>query len=162
MSASDNKAVIVFATPTIDTGIYASGDQLGSLVELTNALDDSSGTGTITSVSIVDKAKQASIIQLLFFRDKPVVTSVNNAALDISDAEMIDKCIGVVAFAAADYIALNVNSVATIRDVGLVISSRKSADNLNGTSLWVIARSGGTPTYTSTSDLVISIGIKQD
>lgn len=156
------KSLIAFATPTVSTSIYASGDQLGSLVEITSALDDSSGTGMIESISVVDKAKQASLIQVLFFRDKPVLTSVDNGALDISDAEMVDKCVGIVAIAAADYIANNVNSIATIRNVGLVISSRKSQDNQSGNSLWMLVRSGGTPTYTSTTDLVFAIGIQQD
>ena len=160
-TAIDSKSKVVTMTPVVDTSIYASGDQLGSLVELTNAMDDSSGTGTIVSVAVLDKASQSSVLSVLIFKDKPVVTSSDNAALNISDAEMA-KCLGIVPVASADYVALSACSIATVRNVNLVVGATKSPDNLGGKSLWAILRSGGTPTYTSTSDLVLSIGIKQD
>lgn len=158
----EGKAKIVTVTPTVDTNIYASGDHLGTLVELANALDDASGTGLIVSVVINDKASQNSVLNLLLFKDKPTVASADNAALNITDAEMAAKCIGHIPVAAADYVALSASSVAAVRNVNLMVQGLKSSDNPNGKSLWAILRSGGTPTYTSTTDLVISFGIKQD
>jgi hypothetical protein len=160
-TAIEGKSKVVTMTPTIDTSAYASGDQLGSLVELSNALDDSSGTGTIVSVAVLDKAAQSSALTLLLFKDKPTVASSDNAALNISDSEMA-KCLGIIPIAGTDYVALSANSIASVRNVNLVISSTKSDLNLNGTSLWAILRSGGSPTYGAASDLVLSIGIKQD
>lgn len=158
----ETKGKVIQLTPTVDTAIYASGDQLGSLMELTNAMDDSSGTATIVSVSIHDKAAQSSILQILFFNDAPTIVSADNAALNISDADMATKCVGHVSVVAGDYFALSASSMACVRNVQLMVNSVKSATNTTGKSLWAIIRSGGTPTYTSTTDLVISVGLKQD
>lgn len=155
------KTKIVSMVPTIDTAIYASGDQLGSLVELTNVVDDSGGTGVITSVVVIDQAKQSSAMSLLLFKDKPTVASADNAALNISDAEMVAKCLGHVAVASGDYAGLSASSVGTVKNVQLVVTPLKSGDNRNGTSLWGILMSGGTPTYASTTDLKLLIGVKQ-
>lgn len=160
--AIEGKSKILTMTPVVDTSVYASGDQLGSLVELQNAVDDSSGTGTVVSVAVLDKASQSASLSVLLFKDKPVVTSSDNGSLNISDAEMASKCLGLVPVASNDYVALNASSIATVRNVNLIVASSKSSDNLSGKSLWAILRSGGTPTYTSASDLVLSIGIKQD
>jgi hypothetical protein len=158
----ETKGRVVTVTPTVDTAIYASGDRIGSIMEFTNALDDSSGTATIQSVTIVDKAAQSSILQILFFNDLPTVASADNAALNITDAEMAAKCIGHVSVVAADYFALSASSVACVRNINLLVTSVKSSTNTTGKSIWGVIRSGGTPTYTSTSDLVISVGLKQD
>ena len=162
MGSNEGKSKLVTMTPVVDTAIYASADQLGSLVELTNAMDDSSGTGTIVSVTVLDKAAQSSTATLLIFNDKPVVASVDNAALNISDAEMSSKCVGVIPIPTASFVALSASSAMAVLNVQLLVNSVKSADNAGGRSLWAILRSGGTPTYTSTSDLTIKIGIRQD
>lgn len=161
-AASEGKSKVVTMTPTVDTAIYASGDQLGSLVQLTNAMDDSSGTGMIVSVAVLDKASQSATFDLLLFNDLPTVASSDNAALNISDAEMASKYIGHIRVTAANYVALSACSVCTVADSALLVNSVKSANNPTGRSLWAIIRSGGTPTYTSTSDLVLKIAIKQD
>lgn len=161
-SASEGKSKVIVMTPTISTSIYASGDQLGSLVELTNAMDDSSGTGTIVSVSVTDRASQSSTMQLLLFRDKPVVASTDNGALNIADDEMANKCVAMIPIPTASYVALSASSVVSVLNVQVIVDSVRSADNTTGKSLWAILRSGGTPTYTSTTDLVVKIGMKQD
>lgn len=160
--AIEGKSKVISFTPTIDTSAYADGDQLGDLKELAEAMDSSGDTGLVVSVVVVDKDKDSAALDVLFFNDKPTVSSSDNAALDIADSEMASKFLGSVRVAAADYIALNSSTVATVKNVNLVVKSEKSADNLDGKSLWCILRSAGTPTYTATSDLVVKIGLKQD
>jgi hypothetical protein len=151
---------VVSFTPTISTSIYASGDQLGSLVEIPNFVDEPSGFAKIVSLSICDKAAQSSILQVLFFKDRPTIVSADNAALNISDADMADMCVGHVSVVAADYFALSASSMGCVRNINLVVNSRKGQNNLNGTSLWAIVRCGGTPTYASTTDLVFTVGLE--
>ena len=160
--AIESKVKVIVATPTVDTAIYAANDRLGSIVELTNAMDNSSGTGTIMSIAVVDKASQSAAFDVMFFDDLPTVASADNAALSITDAEMAAKFVGAVRVAAADYIILAANHAATVKNVGLVVSAMKSETNSTGKSLFMLLRSAGTPTYTSTTDLVVTIGIKQD
>lgn len=158
----EGKSKLVVVTPVIQAAAYASGDQLGSIFELPNAMDDSSGTGAVLSLTVIDKAKQKSALDLLIFSAKPVVSSTDNAALDISDAEMADKFVGRVALASADYTDLANCSIASLTQVGLLLKATKDQNNLGGESLWAILQSKGTPTYTSTSDLVVKLGVIQD
>lgn len=158
----EGKSKNVSATPVIQAAAYASGDQLGAIFELPNALDDSSGTGGILSVTVVDKAKQKAAFDLLLFSAKPTVVSADNAPLDISDADMADKFIGKVSVVIADYSDLANCSVASVTQVALLLNAVKDQNNLGGRSLWAILQCRGTPTYTSTSDLVLKIGVIQD
>lgn len=144
------------ATVTTDTNVYASGDQLGTLITLTDALAGTNG-GRLASLSIVDKAKQKSGLTVLFFRALPTVASSNNAALDISDAEISSKFLGQVPIVAGDYVDLANSSVATYKTsaIDLVLESS------NGT-LYAIVLSQGTPTYTSATDLILNLGIVRE
>lgn len=155
---------ILSVTPTLDTNAYASGDQLGSLMEIDWAVDSIGGTGVLKSLSVVDKASQDIEIDVLLFSDEPTVTSSDNAALDISDAEMEAKCIGSVKVESGDYLALNANSIATKRDVGLLIQNSSKSGKVEakvGKKLWAIARAGGAATYAA-SDLTFKFGIVKD
>ena len=140
----------VTVTPTVDTSIYASGDQIGTLFTITGALKLFQ-SGLLESVTVVDKSKQKSAINIILFNQSTAVASADNAALDITDALMATNSLGYVPVAAADYKDLNANSIATVRGLNLSVSS--TGDNLYG-----IILSGGTPTYTSASELVITFG----
>jgi len=149
-------------TPIIDTNIYASGDQVGSLNTIANAVCDNGGTGVLSHVTIVDKAKQNSILTLLFFSALPTLVSSDNAPLDISDVEM-DKCLGKVAVDTTDYVDLANNSVATINGNGLVLDNKEPNKDISlKRNIYMVVLAGGSPTYGTTSDLVIQLGIMQD
>lgn len=162
MGAGERKSKVITLTPTISTGAYAVGDQLGDLQELSSAMDDSSGTGELLSISVHDKQAQSMALDVLLFNDLPTVSSTDNVSLDISDSEMASKCLGSVRVAAADYITLAASSMATVKNIKLQLNAVKSANNTTGRSLWAILRSAGTSTFGSTSDLVVKIGILQD
>jgi hypothetical protein len=138
---------IVEVTPVLDTSAYASGDQLGSLMTLSGAVPASGAGAILRAVSIVDKAKQSAALKVLLFDASPTIVSVDNAAADISDAELADKCLGAVAVAAADYVALNANSVATVQAT-LPVKPNASS------TLYALLVSAGSPTYAA-SDLVL-------
>jgi len=158
----DGKAKLLVATPTLDTAIYASGDHLGTLMTLSNAVDASSDTGSIMSVTIIDGASQNAALDVLFFNSVPTLTSVDNAALSISDSEMASKFIGAVSFAGGDYKSLAVNSYATLRTVGLFVQAASpSSVNPTGNNIYAILQSRGTPTYAASS-LTLKVGILQD
>lgn len=156
----DLTSKVISITPTLDTAAYAAGDQLGSLQEVAGALADSSGTGKLVSVVVLDKAKQSLALDVLLFREQPTVTSVDNAALDLSDTEM-EKCIGTIRVATTDYAALNVNSVASVKNINLMLHAVKGSNNTTGTSLWMILMAQGAPTYAANS-LIVKLGIAQD
>lgn len=150
----------VRVTPVVSSGaIYAAGDQIGTLMEFANVFDGSSGCCTIESIFVTDKAKQKSSIDLFFFGKQPTNAVADNAAADISDADVAAMCLGVVNVPAASYLDLANNSVACVRDIKLLV---QQLDKFAAKSLWVLAVSRGTPTYTSVSDLTFGLGISQD
>jgi hypothetical protein len=145
---------VVAATPTLDTNAYASGDQLGTLMTLTEALAGAK-RGTLESLVILDKAKQKSALVVHLFLASPTIASSDNAALDISDAQMASNYLGSVSVAAAAYIDLNASSVATYSDLGLPVEASSQAG-----TLYAIIESQGAPTYAA-SDLVLRFGFKR-
>lgn len=139
-------------TPTLDTNAYGTGDQVGpGSTKLTKVCLGKPGHAILESLVITDKAKQSAALDILFFNSEPTVTSVDNAAYDVSDAELAAKAIGHVSVVAADYSILNVNSVATKRALELILAAKKNTANPEGDSLWVAIVSRGTPTYASDS-----------
>jgi hypothetical protein len=154
---------LVEASPTLDTGAYASGDHMGTLMEFTSALANTDWLAVIQSLTVVDKSKQSAAFTLFLFDDIPTLTSVDNAALDISDSEMLDKCIGMISVGSSDYKALNVNSVACIKSVGLVVWNKRSRATFNDkvNSIWGILMCEGAPTYAADA-LTLRLGLLQD
>lgn len=165
---------VIDVVPTLDTSAYASGDRLGSIHTITNAFrkiyrnvdpitattsafQGQSGKVILQSITIIDQAKQSQPIDILFFSSSPTVASADNAAIDISDAEMDAKCIGVVSFDAS-YVALAGNSVASKNSIGLEMKQSISATDNNIYAVCVIRGAG---TYAASS-LRFKYGFLQD
>lgn len=152
----NRKSKYVAVVPTIDTAIYASGDRIGSIMKITDAVDATSDASVLKTLTIVDSASQSSAIDLLFFNDLPTVASADNAALSITDAEMVAKCIGRIVIAAADYTALAANSVAVRNSIDeMMIPVGGSRD------IYCVIQSRGTPTYTAATDLTVKFLFEQ-
>lgn len=165
---------VIDVVPTLDTNAYATGDRLGSIHTITNAfrklhrsMDPITATASdfqgqagkviLHSITIIDQAKQSQPIDILFFSSSPTVASADNAAIDISDAEMDAKCIGVVSFDST-YVALAANSCAAKTNLGLVLKQSTSAANNN---LYAVCVIRGSATYAASS-LRFKYGFLQD
>jgi len=149
------KTTVLSSTPTIDTAIYASGDSIGGLITLTNAAYALTGSGFISYITIADKDREGADIDVVFFTSNPSATTfTNNAALTINDADLVKiACV------------VNVTTDAIFVDNGVsYVSSANCPFDLgyNNTTLYAALVSRGTPTYTSTSDLTLRVGILQD
>jgi hypothetical protein len=148
---------IISVTPTLDTNAYATGDHLGTLMTLSNAVERSLGSAILHGLTIIDKAEQKSAVDVLFFNSAPTIASADNAALDITDAEMAAKFIGLISVASADYKDIDGSSVATLRGLDLLLQSAKLSGqiaNNDAKNLYAILCSRGSPTYAAT-DLVV-------
>ena len=155
-----------FATPTISTSpAYTSGDQVGGIIELTNVFrrfyrpyenlpsTDSSvvsqaGKATLKSAGVVDISLQNSNFDFWFFNEIPTVASSDNGALNITDSEIL-KLQHVLGFSAT-YSTTTQNSSASASGIELVITQSPTATS---DSLWVVAQTKSTPTYTTTTAL---------
>ena len=134
-----------------DTAIHASADVVAQPIELENAVQWL-GCGIITSVVVTDYDDNGSALNLIFMRS-PITLGANNATLAVSDGE-VDEILGHVSVAAADYLNMANNQVATVTNCGLVVEPDPSTP----TSIWMAVSTTGTPTYAS-SRLTVKVGI---
>ena len=136
-------------TPTITAGAYSAGDVIGGL--LTFFLANTRGAdGIVRSVRIADRDDEKAAVKLWLFAEQPI-TIADNAAFAPTDND-ISKCIGVLAFAAADYTtaATGWNAFVAKHEQGIDFT------DTNGT-LWGYLVADATPTYGTTTDLTITI-----
>ncbi len=159
---------IIVITPVVSTTpAYTAGDQVGGLNLISEAVNHDGGLATLQSLCIIDKGKQKSALTLFFFDDVPTLASTDNGAFDLTDAQMALSCIGSVLIPSANYQDSSSNSIATVLNIGMLLRSKagKNAVALpSGASprdLWCALMTTGTPTYVSTSDLVLKLGIEQ-
>jgi len=154
---------LVSITPVVTAGAYHANDIIGGtgagaglgINTLANAVRVSGGTGIIQSLVISDLAAQNAVLEIYLFSANPAAgTYTDNGALDIHDTDAL-LCIGRIDVAASDYKSLADNSIACVKNIGLVIK-------VAATSLFVIIRTTGTPTYAGTSDLKLTFGILRD
>lgn len=143
-------SVVVSATPTLDTAIYASGDSLHTaVISFANAVRVAGGTGTIKKMVVIDKDVQSIALELWLF-SATVTPAAANAAHSISDADAA-LCIGVIA--SGTYYASALNSIS--------VASPSLPITCAATTLFGILVTRGTPTYTA-SGLTVALQIAQD
>lgn len=138
-------------TPTVSTSpAYSVKDAVGGLLTFANAASSSGGSLRIESVVIVDKASQKADLDLSFFAAS-ITGPTDNAAFDPTDTELLDH-VGTVPILGGDYAEFNDNSAATVTAFPLTCT-------VAATSLYGVLVARGTPTYVSTSDLVVTIQV---
>ena len=148
------KTVVVEAAPTVDTSAYATGELIGGKLTLTNAAAFGLFTGIINNVTIIDKDKEAADLDVVFFDTNPASTTfTDQAAFDPADADLLNI----------------ICTVSVTTDVSFSDNGMSYANNVNcpfqtsaSTIIYAAIVSRGSPTYTSSSDLLLRVGILQD
>jgi len=149
------KVVRLAVTPTISTSpAYTAKDAVGGLMTFSNAVRASGGSGTLLAVQVEDKGQQMKDLDLVLF-DRTLTAPTDNSIFAPSDAELA-TCIGVIPITAGAYADFSTNSVAD------AYAGLPKPFVLNGTDLFGVLVARGTPTYTSTGDLVVTLTIQQD
>lgn len=153
----------ISVTPTISTSIYASGDQIGGIMTLTDAIRQEANTAQgnceIVSVTILDKDKQNVAMDIWFFNTSPTLISTDNAVFDMTDANQFAQCIGYCAVGAT-YSSGNSNSVSSTVSINLPL--QVASTQSSPTNIYAVAIVRGTPTYTTTSSLQFQFGLFVD
>jgi len=138
------------ATPTVSTSpAYSAKDAVGGLLTFSNAVRASGGACRIDSVQVVDKSQQRPDLELILF-DRSVTAPTDNLVFNPSDTELT-YVVGVIYI--GGWSDLSTNSVTDIpvgRDVVL-----------NGTDLYGVLITRSTPTFASTSDIVVTVNVLQ-
>lgn len=135
----------------VDTAQYADNDLLANPVEIVDAVDRG-GCTEIRSVCVVDYDDQGATFGLIFFGENPGNLGTLNAALAISDAQAA-MCQG--------FIVVNTYDDLGAQQIGMETNcSLKVRPEDGGTSIWVAAISGGTPTYAG-GKLTLKLGLER-
>ena len=149
---------IVSTTATVQAAAYSANDVVGGLITLTgvcvSALDRP--TGIIHSVVITDKAAQDVDYDVVFFDTNPSNTTfTENSALTLSDTDL-PTIVGVAQV--TTHVAFSASGVNILH--GANIPFRITDTSTNAIYACIITR--GAPTYASTSDVTLRVGILQD
>lgn len=139
------------ANLTAATTAYVSGDQLGDLIEFSNAARTSGSGGMIRSATLLSQDSIVGAVDLFLF-DRSVTAAADNAANSFSDADMA-FCQGILSFGTP--VVSGANSLATIEFSGLSFIS-------NATSLFAALVTRSDHTYFSVSNAItVSLVIEQ-
>lgn len=156
------------ATPTVSSGVaYATGDVLGTVMSFTGAARVSGFGGVITSVQVLDKTQaQRSAMTLLLF-PSTITAAADNAAFAPSDADsaLIQGQIEILStHYNTAWAGTPPNSVATVphNDAASSPNFVRVPYVCTATTLFGLLVVRGTPTYTSTSDIIVSINVELD
>lgn len=144
--------------PTIVPAAYASGDVIDGVKTLTNAFQDTGGSGILQSMVVTDKANLKKGFDVLFFSQAPdnSVGADNNAyGLHDDDCQYL---LGRLSVTSADYVSSGTNNAeATFKNIGLGLHAKAGAKDLVAL---VVCRENAT--YVTASDLRIKLCILQD
>lgn len=136
-------------TPTITAGAYSDGDVVGGL--LTFDLTGYPNAGFfLNRVLLLDKSDQKAALLLHLYNDSPTAIADNDAYAR-SDADLL-KWIGSVAI--GTYV-----SVSTTNATAVVVDLNDMYWTDKGKIYGYLQCNASTPTYVSTSDLVLSLYI---
>lgn len=142
---------------SVDSAAYLSGDQLGTLFEIPRATKNPAENSQLLSVMVSVGVNQLSAMDLLLFSSQPTVTSTDNNAINIADAEIAAKLIGVIKFAATDWADLAQNAVGMVSAKEAIIGSAGGSQ-----SIWGIFVSRGTPTYGASAAFQVIFGFERE
>jgi hypothetical protein len=146
------KVVRLSATPTVSTSpAYTAKDAVGGVMSFANAVRASGGSARLEAVQVVDKGQQMAALDLVLFDSNPGGTFSDNTAFDPTDADL-STVVAVIPI--GSYADFNDNSVADVPVSRSIV--------LAGTTLYGALVTRGTPTYTTTSDIVVTLTLVQD
>lgn len=154
---------LVKVTPTVSNNVaYSSGDQVGGIMTITNGAFDEDRVVKLSSLTVMDREQQDPNLTVYFFDDLPTLGggSLDNGAFDITDAEVLAKCVGFVAIGSSDYV--DADEVAVVTKTPNLIMKSVHADSTNKKTgnLYAVAVTTSTPTFTSTASLKFVFGFE--
>lgn len=149
----------VSTTPVTDTAIYAAGDLIGGKLTFFPTCRGPVNTGYITHVRVADKAATDVDLELvLWYSDPSATTFTDQAAFDPADADLATM-LAVIPLDGDNSAQWADNGTYSVNN--LMIPIRCGA-NVVSRTLYGALVSRGTPTYASSSDITITLGVLLD
>jgi hypothetical protein len=166
--ASFTERFRISATPTISSSpAYTSGDVLGTLMSFTSAARVSGFGGIITGVQVLDKTQAQRAAMTLLLSGTSFTAAADNAAFAPSDADsaLIQAQIEILStHYNTAWAGTPLNSIATVphNDAASSPNIMRIPYVCSATTLYGLLVVRGTPTYTSTSDIIVSLNVELD
>ncbi len=139
---------------TTNGSAYTAEDNVGGINTITDALRVSGGTEILMDLEVWDKDDQKAALQFDYWDASPSGTYTNDAGQVIAGDSA--KWLGTVEVAATDYKTTGAVGKASLKNLGLSLKGNASAN------IFFTIKTTGTPTYTSTSGLIVKHGLLQD
>lgn len=150
----------VSVTPTVTaSSAYTAKDAVGGLMTFTNLSCTNRGGGRINSVIITDKADQAVEYDVVLFKSQPAGTFTNKVTFDPADADLL-LMMPIINLRSTDHFSFNDNGVSSLSSLNSGAWTTVTS-GLPGT-FYVSLVTRGTPTYASTSDITLTLGLVCD
>ena len=147
--------VCVYASPSVDTSAYESGDLIGGKLTFAGALRAATSSGYVVSATVFDQAAQAVDLELVLFGSDPTATTfTDQAALDVADADTF-KVASAVSFGSASRFAWADNGMKYVSEIMRPVVGAS-------TSLYGALVSRGTPTFATSADVRVQVCVSQD
>lgn len=145
---------------TTSASAYSAGDQVGALLTIEKV--PNAREAKLITLAVLDKASQKATITVHFFSKAPTIASSDNAALDITDAEMTSKYLGSVSIPNTAYIDLAASAVATINNIQMVLlaQDQEIPGKYKGNKIYAVVETAGTPTYGAGANLQLIMGFE--
>ena len=142
-------------TPTVTSAsAYASGNVVGGLLTFPNIVNSTVKSGVLESITIAVKSLQTTSFKLYIFSGIPTTTFTNKTAPAIVTADA-NKLLDVYSFTTPD------NGLGN--NVTLYYSDAINRSLvLDGSSMYGVLVTLGTPTFTTTTDVVVTCSILRD
>ena len=126
---------------------------MGGLLTFTNAFG-ALNTGILNSLSITSKTVQTTGLKAYVFNANPSSTTWTDHAAPAINAADVSKLVGVFNLGNPDS-GLGTHTVWTLDGIAKSMTA-------GGTSLYVVLVVTGTPTFTSTTDIVVTASVLKD
>lgn len=149
IEAGANTTASVSVSPTVTaSSAYTAGNQVGGLLTFANAVGSALG-GLIESVTVRAKSVQTAGLKLYVFSADPTNSTWTDKSAPSINAADLPSLLGVYTLGAADS-GLGTMTVWNLDGVNKLFKSAT-------TSLYGVLVTTGTPTFTSTSDISVTV-----
>jgi hypothetical protein len=149
-------AIVISASPTLDTNAYATGDEMGTVLTFTGFARGHVGTAKIAWGMATDKAGQNVDFKLHLFTASPSTDSSDNGALDFADTSLVNY-LCTVNFNVHEVFADN--AVHYAQNVGCILQQTPGATSI---AVYGQLEAEGAYDAAAATDLKILLAIDQD
>ena len=146
-------------TPTITASAYTAGYVVGGVMSFANAVrtQNAINSGRVRNAAIACKSAQSGEMDLYLFNANPSSSTFTDRAAPAIVAADLAKLIAKITLAQTD---TSLSSTSTFwQALQLEIAFQLGSGN---TTLYGVLVTRGTPTFGSTSDIVVTLGIQDD